>query len=310
MDRPFWRGVAVIYSSALGKEAAAEVAKAVEALGAPAHIFQYRQLEEVWGCYDAYIFVMAMGGVIRALCGRLMGKEVDPPVLVVTHDVKYIVPVLGMHRGANKLATRLAQVLDSTPVVSTAAEIAGFAPLEDVERLLLCELSPVDKLRAYKALTSGEEVCIDADVHPPPGYSKGSHCAVVIKRGCVGEFCCRPWRLYVGFGATSRATVDDVVAAVMEAMADLKAQAVEAVASIKPIVYQVAEALGVRAVYLKPEELIEGRCLSPPSQLAEIRVGVGNVAERAALTAAGPGGELIYRKRAFFKKVTVAVARV
>lgn len=128
MDRPFWRGVAVIYSSALGKKAAAEVAKAVEALGAPAHIFQYRQLEEVWGCYDAYIFVMAMGGVIRALCGRLMGKEVDPPVLVVTHDVKYIVPVLGMHRGANKLATRLAQVLDSTPVVSTAAEIAGFAP--------------------------------------------------------------------------------------------------------------------------------------------------------------------------------------
>jgi len=304
-----WRGVAVVYASETGRRAAERVAKLLRGVGVAAYVFKYGHLGDIWGCYDAYVFVMALGGVVRWLCSRLVDKAADPPVVVVSHDLGHVVPVVGMHRGANNLAVELARLLGATPVLTTAAEAAGFAPVEDLERALLCSLDPRDALNVYRALTLGKTVCVDAPLpRPLPGYRQGNDCDVVVKVGCEGEMCCRPWKIYAGFGATSTAAVEDVVEAVLQAMKAVGATALEAVASIKPLVYQVAERLGTRPILLNPGQLARDRCLSPPLEIAETAVGVGNVAEASALAAAGPRGFLLYRKRSYKRRATVAIA--
>jgi len=61
-------------------------------------------------------------------------------------------------------------------------------------------------------------------------------------------------------------------------------------------------------VVYRPEELkVDWDCLSPPSPKALEALGIPGAAEPAALTAAGPGASLIYRKRVL-GRVTVAVA--
>lgn len=309
MYRPLWRGIAVIYSSDAGRTPAEVVAKAAaETFDAPAHVYRYRQLDEIWGCYDAYIFVTALPAAVRALCPRLETKEKDPPTLAVTHDLKYAIPLIGAHRGANHIAQKLAETLGAHPVISTVAEATGHAPLEDVEWLLTCHIDPRQKLEIYKAMVKGHPICIDEDVTPPPGYHKGSHCPVVIKRGCAKDICCTPWKLYAGFGATSKATPQDIAQAIQHALKQLNRDQVEAVASIKPIVHQVAKILQTKAIQLTPQDLKNAPCTSPPSKKAQETVGLPNVAELAALAAAGPNAQLIYRKKTHQNKVTVAIA--
>ncbi|MEL9990086.1 MAG: cobalamin biosynthesis protein [Thermoproteus sp.] len=303
-----WRGLAVVYASEAGRKAAERLSSSLKG-AVPSVLFGYKELDSAWGCYDAYVFIMAIGGTVRALCRRLKDKELDPPVVAASHDLRYFIPLVGMHRGANELARELAELVGGVVVETTAAEAAGFAPVEDVERALLCELSEEDRLEVYRRLLSGGEVCIDADLpFNFTGYRIGSGCEVTIRVGCEGPMCCRPLRLYAGFGATSRATPEEIAEAIAATLRQIGAKGVEAVASIRDEVYAVARILGAKPVKLSPEQLAEDICLSPPSKKALEAKGVANVAEASALAAAGPGAKLVYRKRAFGGKVTVAVA--
>lgn len=304
-----WRGLAVVYASDAGRKAAEDLSSRLKGVGVPSASFSYKELDSAWGCYDAYLFVMALGGVVRALCKRLRSKELDPPVVAASHDLRYFIPLVGMHRGANELARELADLVGATVVETAAAETAGFAPVEDVERALLCKLSDKDKLEIYRRLISGGEVCIDGELpYEPAGYRLGSGCEVTIRVGCEGPMCCRPLRLYAGFGASSKATPEEIAEAIAAALRQVGARGVDAVASIKDEVYAVARILGTKPVKLTPEQLAEDICLSPPSAKALKAKGVANVAEASALAAAGPGAELLYRKRAYWGKVTVALA--
>ncbi|MHC8507796.1 MAG: precorrin-3B C(17)-methyltransferase [Rhodospirillales bacterium] len=76
----------------------------------------------------AVIAFCAAGIVIRALAPVLAQKQAEPPVVCVSHDGGYAVPLLGGHRGANKLAHRAAQMLAGRAAVTTASDTAfGFA---------------------------------------------------------------------------------------------------------------------------------------------------------------------------------------
>ena len=44
----------------------------------PVHYLSNRDVERAFRCYDAVIFVEALGGVVRLICPLLRDKEVDP----------------------------------------------------------------------------------------------------------------------------------------------------------------------------------------------------------------------------------------
>jgi cobalt-precorrin 5A hydrolase len=306
-----WRGIAVIHTGEV-PPVVVRIKEALRRTATPVHIFSNRELEKAVRCYDAVVFAEALGGVVRLLCPLLRDKEVDPPVVVTDRLGRFFIPLIGAHRGANALAEELASLLGGIAVVTTAVEAAGALPPEDVERLLLCGMAREERLRVAAALRDGRQVCIAGVEEAPPGYKTGEECEVVIRRGnnCKErEICCKPLRLYVGVGFSSKATVSEIVEAVRRALMELGASPpqVGALVSIKPEVFEAAKALGFPAFVLKPEELrADWGCLSPASTKALETFGLPGVAEPAALTAAGPGAFLVYRKRVL-GSVTVAV---
>jgi len=68
--------------------------------------------------------VCAAGILIRAVAPLLNDKRAEPPVVAVSDDGASVVPLLGGHRGANRLAKRLAEALGGAAAVTTAGDVA------------------------------------------------------------------------------------------------------------------------------------------------------------------------------------------
>ena len=72
--------------------------------------------------------ICAAGIPIRLLGPHLADKGVEPPVLAVSDDGRSVVPLLGGHHGANRLARTLADALGAHAAITTAGDTAlGFA---------------------------------------------------------------------------------------------------------------------------------------------------------------------------------------
>ena len=77
------------------------------------------------------IGVCASGILIRAVGPLLMDKLAEPPVLSVSDDGAVVVPLLGGHRGANKLAAQIADALGAVAAVTTAGDVALGVALDE-----------------------------------------------------------------------------------------------------------------------------------------------------------------------------------
>jgi cobalt-precorrin 5A hydrolase len=80
-------------------------------------------LSEVWQ-YDAIIFLLATGAVIRKIAPFLTDKANDPAVLIVSLDLKKVIPLLSGHLGgANELANELcSKIPNAINFVTTASD--------------------------------------------------------------------------------------------------------------------------------------------------------------------------------------------
>jgi len=124
----------VLALSASGEPVARRVA---EALSAPLHgregrvgkadVFFANALDHARDLFAAgvpIVGVCASGILIRAVAPLLADKRVEPPVVSVADDGSVVVPLLGGHRGANRLARDVAAALGGVAAVTTAGDVA------------------------------------------------------------------------------------------------------------------------------------------------------------------------------------------
>ena len=92
----------------------------------PAHseIVRYQDfpsaLRDLFTAGRAIVALCSSGIVIRILAPLLDDKWAEPPVVAVAEDGSAVVPLLGGHRGANRLAVRIAEVLGCPAAITTA----------------------------------------------------------------------------------------------------------------------------------------------------------------------------------------------
>ena len=81
-------------------------------------------LPTAWAEYDAIIFIMATGAVIRKIAPYLKDKATDPAILIMTLDLKRIIPLVSGHLGgANELSVEISKSLtDCVNFVTTASD--------------------------------------------------------------------------------------------------------------------------------------------------------------------------------------------
>ncbi len=75
---------------------------------------------------DAIVYIGAIGIAVRYIAPYIRSKDVDPAIICLDEHGRYCIPLLSGHiGGANRLALRIAGILGSEPVVTTATDING-----------------------------------------------------------------------------------------------------------------------------------------------------------------------------------------
>ena len=91
-------------------------------------LHKFNKVDEIlpvaWSGFDAIIFIMATGAVIRKIAPFLKDKASDPAVVIATLDLKKVIPLLSGHLGgANELAEEICSKVDGcVNFVTTASD--------------------------------------------------------------------------------------------------------------------------------------------------------------------------------------------
>lgn len=264
------------------------------------------------------IGVCAAGILIRAVAPLLADKRVEPPVVAVPDDGSAVVPLLGGHHGANRLARQIAEVLGSRAAVTTAGDVALGVALDEPPEGWVLE-NPQNAKAAMMAMLNGAPAHVDGDEAYKAGWLDELPAADPMATGEVVELICttepwpvttgttlvyRPQRVVLGVGCARNCPPDELIALVDDllAEAEIAPKAVKAVASLdlkadEPAVLAVARHLGVPLRIFTATELeAETARTENPSDVVFAEVGTHGVAENAALAAAGPSAVLGYPK--------------
>lgn len=306
--------------------------KVAQALGAPVHGRADRvdradvmfadalvHIRDLFAAGVPVIGVCAAGILIRAVAPLLADKTTEPPVVAVSDDGGVVLPLLGGHRGANRLARQIADVLGGTAAVTTAGDVALGVALDEPPAGFRLRNPGDAKAVMAKLLAGGGarqtgEAPLFADL--PDGTDVEIAVTEADEDGGAERLVFHPQRFVLGIGSARGAEPEALWQHVSDCLhsADVAPGAVACVASIdlkadEAAIVAVAERLGVPYRLFTADELSaqEAR-LETPSEVVRAEVGCPGVSEGAALAAAGPEAALIMPKSKT-SEATVAIAR-
>lgn len=299
--------------------------------GEAAHESAARAVEEAFGVASGIVLIMATGIAVRLIAPLLRDKREDPGIVVVDEIGRFAISLLAGHLGgANALAERVAAALGALPVITTASEAAGVPAPDLLARERGWAIAPESDLtRVAAALVNGDPVgivqeCGASDwlseplpphvtVHatldelawarPAAALIITDHAAPlpVIPRCPFALY--RPRTLALGAGASSGAPANELLALADAALAAgrFARESVAVVATIdrkrdEPAVRALVESFGVPLATFPAAALAAVPGAWQRSEAVRQAVGVGGVAEPAALLAAGEGAILAVPK--------------
>jgi cobalt-precorrin 5A hydrolase/precorrin-3B C17-methyltransferase len=282
------------------------------------------------------IGVCAAGILIRAMAPLLADKRIEPPVVAVAEDGSVVVPLLGGHHGANRLARRIGAVLDAKAAVTTAGDVAlGVALDEPPAGWRLA--NPEDAKPVMAALLGGAPAVRNGEFPwltglllsqtlpqtlPHGGGRRQSSDAVQLTAtveplaGNEAHLVFHPQQYILGVGCARNCPVDEIADLVDGALAqaNIAPGALAGVFSLdlkadEPAVNALARKLGIPLRLFDAATLeAEAPRLANPSDIVFAEVGCHGVAEGAALAGAGPLATLTQPKIKS-ANATVAIAR-
>jgi len=251
------------------------------------------------------IGVCASGILIRAVAPLLSDKRVEPPVLSVSDDGRSIVPLLGGHRGANRLATEIADILGGLAAVTTAGDVALGVALDappDGYRLA----NPEQAQDVMARLLSGGGAEVDGDAPWLADLPRGTEARISCGLGVSdADLCFHPLQIAVGVGCARNCPPEELAELVQSALRDARIApgAVHSLSSLdlkadEPAMLELARMLNVPyRLFDAPSLEAETPRLATPSEVVYAEVGCHGVSEAAALAQAGENAELIVTKR-------------
>ena len=268
--------------------------------------------------------VCASGILIRAVAPLLADKKNEPPVVSVSDDGAVVVPLLGGHRGANRLARDIAKTLGATAAVTTAGDVSLGIALDEppvgwrVSNAHLAKEVMAKLLSGQKAQLEGalagtdhplsnlpqsteaqDDVVLWVDTAPAPEGVLGYHPTIAsLGVGCARN--CPPEELSeLVHGQLAGASLAPEAVASVNSI-DLKAD--------EPAMIELAHELGVPLRFFTAAELEEETPrLQHPSDVVFAEVGCHGVSEGAALRAGGSDAALTVPK-AKTAQATCAIA--
>ena len=248
--------------------------------------------------------VCASGILIRAVAPLLADKTAEPPVVSVSDDGSVVVPLLGGHRGANRLAADIATGLGATAAVTTAGDVAMGVAL-DVPPAGYRLANPEDARPAMAAMLSGAGARVTGENIFDIEVTGGAVELVVSEAPMQGgdeRLIYHPQRHALGVGCARNTEPEELWRLVDDTLSEVGIAhgAIACVASIdlkadEPAMNELARRLGVPFRLFTAAELeAQADRLANPSDVVFAEVGCHGVSEGAALAC---GGVLTVAKR-------------
>ncbi|MDJ0854084.1 MAG: cobalt-precorrin 5A hydrolase [Desulfobacterales bacterium] len=286
--------------------------------------------------FEAHIFIMATGIVVRSLVELLRHKAEDPAVLVMDETGRHVISLLSGHLGgANELARRVAKVLGGEPVITTATDLRGIPAIDliaserglaienhDAIRLISGTLLRRDPVGVYdphgclgSALAEVDTRSIDLRAAKTDGSLLPAIVVDDIEIDLPPEvLILRPASLFVGLGC-NRGTPAPEIRELLETVLATNGLAPKSLAGFASVdlksdeagIVELADEFGLPVGFYSRQQLAQVADIRNPSAVVEKHIGIPSVCEAAAILAAGRG-KLIVPKQTT-RNVTVAVAR-
>ncbi len=295
--------------------------------------------------FDAHLFVMASGIVVRAIASLIQDKTTDPAVMVADEAGQHVISLTSGHLGgANALTLEMAFAIDAQPVISTATDLNGILALDAVAQKIGAVVENRGMIKKTSVcMLSGVPVALvcDRDLYERfyghqsirPDYYDAidetrltnyeAACIITEKTIALPQdilqktLLIRPPTLVLGIGCNKDTPEKEIADAVAKVFCDhaLSFFSVVEVATVdqkreEPGLVAYARVIGRKLTSYPAEVLdrVEDPGMSPPSAHAQKHVGAKGVAEPAALQSAGTGAWLMVPKQKI-GNVTVAVAK-
>ena len=298
------------------------------------------KIAELFKTNDALICLFSLGAVIRLISPYMKDKKTDPAVIVIDDKTTFVISVLSGHLGgANKLSEEIAEKLNATPVITTAADVNKTIAVDLLGRELGWKIdddSNVTKISAF--MVNEEKIGIYQDVGSKDWWSKklpknvtiystieelkNSHSKgfLIISDKKIDEeiqrnsVVYRPPSLVVGIGLhwdTTKEKISEGIKSSLEKY-NLSARSIAKFVSIKKKqdvvgLIDFAKEMDVPLEFFEKEELATIQTPNP-SKTVQAFEGTASVSEAAALKSSG--GKLIVEKQKFPPNLTLAIARI
>lgn len=277
-----------------------------------------------WSRFDAFIFIMAAGIVVRTIAPLIKDKRSDPCVVIVDEKGRFAISLLSGHLGGgNELAGKVAAITGGQVVLTTASDTLGLTAIDLWARdngLVAENKTTITAISSLLVNQGNVKIFTDmalgdlpADLLPVDDYLKAEVIVSARTRwDREGLLVLRPRTLAVGIGCNRGTHREQIETAVLEVLAanHLSFISIKRLASIdlkadELGLLEFAETNELPIVFYPKDELntVEGLQRSAAVFKA---TGAYGVSEPAAILAAG-GGKLIVNKIKY-KDVTIAIA--
>jgi cobalt-precorrin 5A hydrolase / precorrin-3B C17-methyltransferase len=270
-------------------------------------------LAEMFLAGHSIIGICAAGILIRAIGPHTKAKSTEPPVIALSENGDFAIPLLGGHHGANELARKIAELTSGHAAVTTASDVVlGVSLDEPPPGYVVANLEHVKSFTVR--LLAGEKVCMklgDAPWLSSITSATGTvPVGVTSKSASTDVFIYHPRTLCVGIGCERGTDPVEVQQLVDDTFAEhgLAKASIACFASIDLKQDETAiTALGDVRYFSTKALNAESSRVQRPSEIVRAEVGTPSVAEAAALAAAGPDAKLIVPKQKS-ARATIAIA--
>ncbi len=299
-----------------------------------------QKIGELFQKSDALVCLFSLGAVIRLISPHLKDKKTDPAVIVIDDKTNFVISTLSGHLGgANELTNEIANKLQATPVITTAADVNKTIAVDLVGKEFRWKIDDDSTVTKVSALMVNEEnigifqeagkkdwwkkefpknVTIYSNFNKlKKSQSKGF---LIISDKIINDeilknaVVYRPPTLVIGIGLhwnTSKDTIKNGIKTSFEKY-NLSLKSIAKLVSIKKTqdiqgLIQVGKEMGVPVEYVEKEELAK-IAIPNPSATVESFEGTPSVSEAAALK--GSQGRLVVEKQKFPPDLTIAIARI
>lgn len=285
--------------------------------------------------YDAIIAIMASGILVRSIAPLIESKVSDPAILNIDDNGKFVISTLSGHLGgANKLTSKISDLIDATPVITTSTDVNNKLGIDVLAQDLYLSIDNTKEILFFnKAILKGREVSFTVnpnknfdylfnylndntlEINVSIYYSSKMEMDEILVSLDDHEIILKERKIVVGIGCRRGKEFKYIYEGLVKSINDLKINKSRinmlSSAEIKKDeegILELSEKLNIPVNFVELDKLKLFKSNDvEKSEFVFSKFGIYGVCEPSALITAGFDSKLIYKKTSY-DGVTIAIA--